>query len=126
MTTSKTEASSSTESQHAVGSQVDRGVRPHARTLADHIEQRLRTWRQQHMNRSGDRLALADFMGKDSIADLVDFVCDEYAMPVQKPLSFAQLDAAARDAQIKFCLKSGGSFEEEFARAIERAHGIGA
>lgn len=28
MTTSKTEASNSTESQHAVGSQVDRGVRP--------------------------------------------------------------------------------------------------
>lgn len=43
-----------------------------------------------------------------------------------RPLTFAELDAAARDAQIKFCLKSGGSFEEEFARAIERAHGIGA
>lgn len=28
MTTDKTEANSSTESQHAVGSQVDRGVRP--------------------------------------------------------------------------------------------------
>ena len=110
----------------AVAGQVDRGVRPHARTLADHIEHRLRTWRQQHMNRSGDRLALDDFMGEDSIAGLVDFVCDEYAMPVQKPLNFAQLDAAARDAQIKFCLKSGGSFEEEFARAIERAYGIGA
>ena len=40
------------------------------------------------------------------------------------PLSFAQLDAAARDAQITFCLKSGGNFNEEFARAVERAHGI--
>lgn len=57
-----------------------------ARQLAEHIEQRLRTWRQQQMNRSGDRLALDDFMGEDSIADLVDFVCDEYA-----------LDAAMRD-----------------------------
>lgn len=110
----------------AGASPVERGVRPHARTLADHIEHRLRTWRQQQMNRSGDRLALDDFMGEDSIADLVDFVCDEYEMPVQKPLSLAKLEAAARDAQIKFCLKSGGSFEEEFARAIERAHGIGA
>ena len=42
------------------------------------------------------------------------------------PLSFEQLDEAAREAQIKFCLKGGRSFEEEFARAIERAHGIGA
>jgi hypothetical protein len=47
MTTSNTEASSSTESQHAVGSQVDRGVRPLAERLqaciddpmwADHAE----------------------------------------------------------------------------------------
>lgn len=76
------------------------------------------------MNRSGDRLALDDFMGEDSIADLVDFVCDEYAMPVQKPLAHGQLAKLATEAQISFCLKSGGSFEEEFARAIERAHGI--
>ena len=62
------------------GVAVDRGVRPHVRTVADHGEQRLRTWRQRHMNRSGDRLALDDFMGEDSIADLVDYVCDEYAM----------------------------------------------
>ena len=40
------------------GVAVDRGVRPHVRTVADHVEQRLRTWRQRHMNRSGDRLAL--------------------------------------------------------------------
>lgn len=61
---------------------VDANVRPRARVLADHIEHRLRTWRQKHMNRSGDRLALDDFMGEDSIADLVDFVCDESAMDV--------------------------------------------
>ena len=60
-------------------------------TVADHIEQRLRTWRQQHMNRSGDRLALDDFMGEDSIADLVDFVCDEYALD-------AVMRAALRDS----------------------------
>ena len=62
----------------ALGS--NEGLGPNARTVADHIEQRLRTWRQQQMNRSGDRLALDDFMGEDSIADLVDFVCDEYAL----------------------------------------------
>lgn len=47
----------------------------------DHVEQRIRTWRQRTMNRSGDRLAIDDFMGTDSIDDLVDFVCDEYATP---------------------------------------------
>ena len=64
----------------AVGAPLERQVRPRARTVADHIEQRLMTWRQQHINKSGDRLALDDFMGKDSIDDLVDFVCDEYAL----------------------------------------------
>lgn len=63
-----------------VGSRVDRRVRPRAWALAAHIEQRLRTWRQRQMNRSGDRLALDDFMGEDSISDLVDFVCDEYEL----------------------------------------------
>jgi len=43
------------------------------------VEQRLRNWRQRHMNKSGDRLALGDFMGQDSIDDLIDCVCDEWA-----------------------------------------------
>lgn len=47
--------------------------------LLSGVEQRLLTWRQRTMNRSGDHLALDDFMGEDSIADLVDFVCDEWA-----------------------------------------------
>lgn len=47
----------------------------------EHVEQRIRTWRQSTMNRSGDRLAIDDFMGQDSIDDLVDFVCDVYAAP---------------------------------------------
>lgn len=41
----------------------------------DEIEQRLLTWRQRLMNRSGDRLALDDFMDKESLADLIDSVC---------------------------------------------------
>lgn len=59
---------------------VDVNVGPHARLVADHIEQRLRTWKQSRMNESGDQLALDDFMGDESIADLVDFVCDEFAL----------------------------------------------
>lgn len=78
------------ESDKTAGVAVDRLVRPNARAVADHIEHRLRTWRQQHMNSSGDRLALDDFMGDDSIVDLVDFVCDEYALD-------AVLHAASRD-----------------------------
>ena len=51
----------------------------------DHVEHRIRTWKQRHMNKSGDLLALEDFMGQDSIDDLVDFVCDEWAEPVERP-----------------------------------------
>ena len=62
--------------------------------------------------------------------DLYDQAALDAAVAAERerlvPLSFAQLDEAAREAQIKFCLKGGRSFEEEFARAIERAHGIGA
>ena len=41
------------------------------------VEQRLQNWRQRTMNLSGDRLALDDFMGQESIDDLIDCVCDE-------------------------------------------------
>lgn len=47
----------------------------------DHVEQRIRGWRQRTMNRSGDRLALDDMMGQDTIDDLIDYVCDEWAAP---------------------------------------------
>lgn len=47
----------------------------------DHVNQRLRTWRQSFVNRSGDQLALDDFMDKRSLDDLIDFVCDEYTFP---------------------------------------------
>lgn len=58
----------------------------------EHVEQRIRTWRQSTMNKSGDRLAIDDFMGQDSIDDLVDFVCDEWASPPSRevePRKFA-------------------------------------
>lgn len=41
-----------------------------------------------------------------------------------KPLTRKQINEASREGQISFCLKSGGTYEEEFARAIEKAHGI--
>ena len=40
----------------------------------EHVEQRIRAWRQRTMNKSGDLLAIDDFMGQGSIDDLVDFV----------------------------------------------------
>lgn len=52
-----------------------------ARLTADVVEQRLLTWRQRFVNRSGDQLALDDFMDRQSIDDLVDFVCDEDTPP---------------------------------------------
>lgn len=47
---------------------------------SEHVEQRLLAWRQSFVNRSGDQLALDDFMDKQSIDDLIDFVCDEWAL----------------------------------------------
>lgn len=41
-----------------------------------------------------------------------------------EPLTFAQLNEAARDAQIDFCMGKETSFEVAFARRIEAAHGI--
>lgn len=51
----------------------------------DHVEQRIRSWKQSTMSRSGDHLALDDFMGAADIDDLVDFVCDEWAEPTSAP-----------------------------------------
>ncbi len=48
--------------------------------LADHIEWRLLIWRRGVMNINGDCLSLSDFMDKDSIDDLVDYVCDVRAL----------------------------------------------
>lgn len=46
------------------------------------------------------------------------------ALAARKPLTRKQINEASRDAQVSFCLKVGGTYEEELARAVERAHGI--
>ena len=51
----------------------------------EYVEQRLLQWRQRSMNRSGDQLALDDFMDKESLADLIDYVCDEWSHPPTAP-----------------------------------------
>lgn len=90
----------------------------------DHVEQRLLTWRQSKMNRSGDRLALDDFMDKESLADLIDFVCDEWAEPAAHPPRAPLTDAELKAIWDKHGYKS--AMCKPFARAIEAAHGIGA
>jgi len=69
----------------------------------DHVEQRIRTWRQRTMNKSGDMLAIDDFMGQESIDDLVDFVCDEWAAPTApdkaEPDLAAELQECRQDAE---------------------------
>jgi hypothetical protein len=74
-----------------------------ARALSDQIEQRILTWRQRIMNKSGDRLALDDFMGKDSIDDLVDFVCDEWvidaAIAAARAPLLAEIEALRKRAE---------------------------
>lgn len=63
----------------------------------DVVEQRLLTWRQRFMNKSGDRLALDDFMGQESIDDLIDFVCSPPAQSADQgatpPAPAAQIRA---------------------------------
>ena len=60
--------------------ELERNDARNAKILSAHIEQRLLTWRQRIVNRAGDRLALDDYMNKEAIADLIDFVCDESAI----------------------------------------------
>lgn len=50
---------------------------------ADLVEERMRQWRQRLMNRSGDRLALDDFMSAETIDDLIDFVCAPIPAPAE-------------------------------------------
>jgi hypothetical protein len=64
----------------------------------DHVEQRLLTWRQRFVNKSGDQLALDDFMDMESLSDLLDFVLDEYVGPAQ---SVADAQDAVRDALLQ-------------------------
>ena len=51
---------------------------------AEIVERRLRTWRQRFVDRSGDQLALGDFLDRESLDDLVDFVCDEYSKEAKR------------------------------------------
>jgi hypothetical protein len=46
-----------------------------------HVEQRLRGWRQRFVNKSGDQLAMDNFMDERSIEDLLDYVLDEWSTP---------------------------------------------
>jgi hypothetical protein len=99
--------------------------------IGDHIEQQLHAWRQRLMNESGDRLALDDFMDEESINDLVDFVCDQWALEAairaaaehvaetRKPLTEREIYATYATVSVS------DSTLIDFARAIERAHGIG-
>lgn len=102
---------------------------PQAEPVAwhDHVEQRLLTWRQRFMNKSGDQLALDDFMDKESLDDLIDFVCDQYAHPPQQrqPLTDEQITAIVRDAARDSPIRRDGTTSHRIARAVERAHGIG-
>jgi hypothetical protein len=94
----------------------------------EHVEQRIRHWRQRTVNRTGDQLALDDMMSADSIEDLIDYVCDEWSSPAgERP---AQAEPMT-DEQIDSILDSPGSAaylladDRErlrlFARAVEAA-----
>ena len=100
----------------------------------EHVEQRLRQWRQSFVNKSGDRLALDDFMDAASMEDLVDFVCDEWAEPpapqTQRPVRLTEERIKELVADLNRSLTGfkGWSFLD-VARAVEaevlRLNGIG-
>jgi hypothetical protein len=78
----------------------------------DHVEQRIREWRHRTMNRSGDRLAIDDYMDQAAIDDLVDYVCDEWTgppsnQPAQRVGELPPLPTKRRGA---FCTKCYTSF----------------
>ncbi len=78
----------------------------------EHVEQRMRQWRQSFVNRSGDRLALDDFMDSASLNDLIDYVCDEWATP----------PAAARvpDGWVPLTIEWDPGYPEEVAFGPQR------
>lgn len=82
----------------------------------DHVEQRMLTWRQRFVNKSGDQLALDDFMDKRSLDDLIDFVCDDYIAPRQWQ---GLTEKEAMEAVRVFRQENEGGFLVDFARAIE-------
>lgn len=71
----------------------------------DHVEHRLRTWKQRTMNRSGDRLALDDYMDSESLEDLIDFVCDEYAALRPAPADSVTVPAGLAKSDAEFWLR---------------------
>ena len=81
----------------------------------DHVEQRLHNWRQRTMNRSGDRLALDDMMSKESIDDLIDYVCDEWSDP-------AAPQQAEPVAQIGWSDEFGNLFPMGAWKPTQRTH----
>lgn len=92
----------------------------------DHVEQRIRAWRQRTMNKSGDCLAIDDFMGQESIDDLVDFVCDECAdpQPARQPLTDDQVFSNDGIMDVNAHVGLPMRWLMEITRAVERAHGI--
>jgi hypothetical protein len=98
----------------------------------DHVEQRLHSWRQRTMNKSGDCLALDDFMGQDSIDDLIDYVCSVYEGPTDTAPQPAQPAArvAMSDDELWITWNEQGVDDMDksaafaFARAVEAHHGI--
>lgn len=94
----------------------------------DHVEQRLLTWRQSFVNKSGDQLALDDFMDKRSLDDLIDFVCDEYTTPPKrKPLTdelWDLLDAVEKELNRRAIPEAWLLVAHKAGRAYIEARGI--
>jgi len=91
----------------------------------EHVEHRIRTWKQRTMNKSGDLLSIDDFLGQDSVDDLVDFVCDAWAIPVAvseapapQPLSDEQLRDIFRRTADNLTLRAHWPALKAFARAV--------
>ena len=81
----------------ASGKVIAEPVKQEPVAWCDHVEHRLLTWRQSFVNRSGDQLALDDFMDQRSLEDLIDFVCDEYTAPTPRKPEPVEQEPVATD-----------------------------
>jgi ribA/ribD-fused uncharacterized protein len=83
------------------------------------VEQRIRSWKQRVMNRSGDRLAIDDLMDQESLEDLIDCVCAplpgksmQASIDEKAAVEFYRLNPSAAVQDLKARLRRGEERQE--------------
>lgn len=88
----------------------------------EHVEQRLQSWRQRFINETGDQLSLRCFMDKESVDDLIDYVCSEYAAPPSQPAQGEPVDVDELIAHMERVCADDCSYRDSAILAALRQH----